>query len=49
LTNNSNDGGEKNPPQGKLENPHKLKIKRKRNNSQQEEEEQHIPEKINFS
>jgi hypothetical protein len=27
-----------------LENPHKLKVKRKRNSSQQEEEEKHIPE-----
>jgi hypothetical protein len=43
-TNNSDDGGEKNPPQGKLENPHKLKVKSKRNDSQQEEEERNIPE-----
>jgi hypothetical protein len=42
--NNSGDDGEKNPPQGNLENPHKLKVKRKRTNSQQEGEEQNIPE-----
>jgi hypothetical protein len=42
-TNNSGDGGDRNPPQGKLEKPHKLQVKRKRTNSQQEVE-QHVPE-----
>jgi hypothetical protein len=41
-TNKSNDGGEKNPPRGKLENPQKLKVKRKINSSQQEDKE-HTP------
>jgi hypothetical protein len=35
TNNNSGDDGERNPPQGSLENPHKLKVKRKRINSQQ--------------
>jgi hypothetical protein len=42
--NTSGDDGEKNPPQGNLENPHKLKVKRKIINSQQGGEEQNIPE-----
>jgi hypothetical protein len=37
-------GGDKNPPQGKIENPHKLQVKRKRKNSQREEVEQPISE-----
>jgi hypothetical protein len=43
-SNNSGDDEERNPPKGNLENPHKLKIKRKRTNSQQEGEETHAPE-----
>jgi hypothetical protein len=43
-SNNSGDDEERNPPQGNLENPHKLKIKRKRTNSQQEGGETHAPE-----
>jgi hypothetical protein len=41
---NSGDDEEKNPPQGNLENPHKLKVKRKRTNSQQGGGEIHAPE-----
>jgi hypothetical protein len=33
-SNNSGDDEERNPPKGNLENPHKLKVKRKRTNSQ---------------
>jgi hypothetical protein len=36
LSNNSGDDEERNPLRGNLENPHKLKVKRKRTNSQQE-------------
>ena len=43
-SNNLGDDGERNPPQGSLENPHKLQVKRKRINSQQEGEKQIIPE-----
>ena len=43
-SNNSGDDGESNYPQGSLENPHKLQVKRKRVNSQQEEEKQNVPE-----
>jgi hypothetical protein len=43
-SNNSGDDGERNPPQGILENPHKLQFKRKRVNSQQEEEKKNVPE-----
>ena len=41
-SNNSGDDGESNPPQGSLENPHKLQFKNKRINSQQEEEKQNV-------
>jgi len=37
-SNNLGDDGERNPPQGSLENPHKLQVKGKRVNSQQDEE-----------
>jgi hypothetical protein len=47
-SNNSGDDGERNPPQGSLENPHKLKGKRKRINSQQEGKEQNAPENDNL-
>jgi len=43
LTNESGDDEERNCPQGNLEHPHKLKIKRKRTNSQQEREETQSP------
>jgi hypothetical protein len=43
-SNNSGDDEERNPPKGNLENPHKLKVKRKRTNSQQEGDETHAPE-----
>jgi hypothetical protein len=43
-SNNLADDEERNSPQGNLENPHKLKIKRKRTNSQQEGGETHAPE-----
>jgi hypothetical protein len=43
-SNNSRDDEERNPPKGNLENPHKLKVKRKRTNSQQEGDETHAQE-----
>jgi hypothetical protein len=43
-SNNSGDEGERNSPQGSLEKPHKLTVKRKRVDSQQEGEEQNTPE-----
>ena len=43
-SNNLGDDGERNPPQGSLENPHKITVKRKRVNSHKEEEEQNTPE-----
>jgi hypothetical protein len=43
-SNNSSDDGERNPPQGILENPHKLQFKSKRVNSQEEEEIQNVLE-----
>jgi hypothetical protein len=43
-SNNSGDDEERNPPKGNLENPHKLKVKRKRTNSQQEGDETHALE-----
>jgi hypothetical protein len=43
-SNNSEDDEERNPPKGNLENPHKLKVKRKRTNSQQEGDEAHALE-----
>ena len=41
---NLGDDEGKNPPHGNLENPHKLKVKRKRNNSRQGGGEMHAPE-----
>ena len=43
-TNNSSDDEERNPPQGSLQNPHKLQFKRKRVNFEQEEEKKNVPE-----
>jgi hypothetical protein len=43
-SNNLGGDGERNPPQGSLENPHKLQVKRKRVNSQKEGEEKDVIE-----
>jgi hypothetical protein len=43
-SNNLGDDEERNPPKGNMENPHKLKVKRKMPNSQQEGDETHAPE-----
>jgi hypothetical protein len=47
---NSNDGGEKNPPKGNLERPHKLPVTRKRKRGiNNEGESEDIPkEEINL-
>jgi hypothetical protein len=45
--NNSDDGGDENPPPGKLEKFHKFQIKIKRTNSKQEIEK-HIQREIHL-
>ena len=41
---NSSGGGDKNPPQGKMENPHKIQVRKKRKIAPQEEAEQQVSE-----
>jgi hypothetical protein len=47
IKNSSGEGGDKNPPLGKIESSHKLPLRNKRKNIVQEEEEHRIKSDIN--
>jgi hypothetical protein len=47
INSSSGEGGDKNPPPGKIEISHKLPLRKKRNNIIQEEEENRVESDIN--
>jgi len=40
MSGSSSGGGDRNPPQGKVKNPHKIMVRNKRKNPLKEEEQQ---------